>query len=194
MARDENRRITDLDTLKALAHPLRLKLYRALSHAGTATASHLADQVDEAVSLVSYHLRKLAAHGLILEAEPQSADGRERWWQIDRGLQIQDRDFRDAPERAAAYASFTRLAFREHNELYERYLDEQSAWDPEWRAAAFSSQYLPRLTADELTRLNDELAEVLRRWEAHATSAAEAGDVEGRENVVLHLYGFPTRP
>ncbi|WP_049568779.1 ArsR/SmtB family transcription factor [Nonomuraea sp. SBT364] len=194
MALDETRRITDLGTLKALAHPLRLRLYRALSHAGTATASHLADQVDEAVSLVSYHLRRLAAHGLILEAEPQSADGRERWWQVDRGLQIQDSDFRDAPERAAAYASFTRLAFREHSEVYERYLDEQPTWDQEWRAAAFSSQFLPRLTAGELATMHDELTEVLKRWESRAMAAVEAGDTDGRENVVLHLYGFPTRP
>ena len=49
-----------------------MQLYRALCVARTATASQLADQVDEAVSLVSYHLRKLAEHGLIEEAEPQS--------------------------------------------------------------------------------------------------------------------------
>ncbi|MEU0597639.1 helix-turn-helix domain-containing protein, partial [Streptomyces sp. NPDC006393] len=77
MSREENRYVTDLGTLKALAHPLRMKLYRLLFVTGTATASHLAEQVDEAVSLVSYHLRKLAEHGLIEEAEPRSADARE---------------------------------------------------------------------------------------------------------------------
>ncbi|WP_336210171.1 ArsR/SmtB family transcription factor [Nonomuraea sp. LPB2021202275-12-8] len=195
MAIEEHRRITDLDTLKALAHPLRLKLYRALFHAGAATASQLADQVDEAVSLVSYHLRKLAAHGVISEAEPRSADGRERWWEVDRsGYSVRDQDFRDAPERAAAFASFTRVAFHEHNELYERFLDEQSTWEQEWRTAAFNSQYLPRLTAEELRRLQGELGELLKRWDAYSTAAAQAGDTEGRENIVLHLYGFPTRP
>ncbi|MEV4841484.1 helix-turn-helix domain-containing protein [Nonomuraea sp. NPDC049486] len=190
----ESRRITDLDTLKAMAHPLRLKLYRALFQARVATASQLADQVDEAVSLVSYHLRKLAAHGVIEEAEPQSSDGRERWWQlVMRHYSVQDKDFRDAPERAAAYTAFTRTAFHDHVELYERYLDEQSAWSPDWRAAAFSSQSLPRLTAAELTGLNQELLEVVRRWQRHSEAAIEAGDTEGRENVNLHLYGFPAR-
>ena len=87
MTAKEPRRITDVDTLKAFGHPLRMKLYRALYVARTATASQLAEQVDEAVSLVSYHLRKLADHGLIEAAEPQGADGRERWWQTssDRG-------------------------------------------------------------------------------------------------------------
>jgi DNA-binding transcriptional ArsR family regulator len=192
MATDESRRVTELDTLKALAHPLRLRLYRALYQARTATASQLADQVDEAVSLVSYHLRKLAAHGVIEEADRQCADGRERWWQVAlSSFSVRDQDFRDAPERAAAYSAFTRLAFREHVELYERYLDEQSAWEEKWRSAAFSSRYLARLTADELREASEELGEVLKKWQAHADAAS---DTEGRENVVLSLYGFPTRP
>jgi len=195
MATGESRRITDLDTLKALAHPLRLKLYRALSQARTATASQLAEQVDEAVSLVSYHLRKLAAHGVIEEAERQSADGRERWWQIVMtSYSVADQDFRDAPERAAAYTTFTRMAFREHVELYERYLDEQATWPEEWRGAAFSSQNLPSLTADELRELSEELFEVQQKWKARSDAAQRAGDTEGRENVVLNLFGFPTRP
>lgn len=192
MATDENRLITELDTLKALAHPLRLKLYRALVQARTATASQLADQVDEAVSLVSYHLRKLAAHGVIEEAEQQSSDGRERWWQVVlSSYSVRDKDFRDAPERAAAYSAFTRMAFREHVELYERYLDEQSAWEQEWRSAAFNSRSLIRLTADELRQAGEELGQVLKKWHAHAEAAP---DSEDRENVVLYLFGFPTRP
>lgn len=50
MPSEERRRVSDLDTLKAIGHPLRLKLYRALHINRTATASQLADQVDEAVS------------------------------------------------------------------------------------------------------------------------------------------------
>lgn len=72
MASKENRRIKDVGTLKALAHPLRANLYRLLCIKGVATASQLAESVDEAVSLVSYHLRKLAEHELVEEAEPRS--------------------------------------------------------------------------------------------------------------------------
>ncbi|MDA0638572.1 helix-turn-helix domain-containing protein [Nonomuraea sp. MCN248] len=190
----ESRRITDMDTLKALAHPLRLKLYRALHQTRIATASHLAEQVDEAVSLVSYHLRKLAAHGVIEEAEPQSDDGRERWWRLAMPrYSIHDQDFRDAPERVAAYVAATRTAFHDHVEMYERYLDEQSAWPPEWRAAAFSSRSLPNLTAAELAQLNEELVAVVRKWQARGEAAIEAGDTEGREHVNLDMYGFPSR-
>lgn len=110
-------RIKDLDTLKALGHPLRMKLYRALYVAGTATASQLADQVDEAVYLVSYHLRKLAAHGLIEEARGSGRDARERWWQPVGALATRDEDFRDAPERGRRVAPLPRGAPRADREV-----------------------------------------------------------------------------
>jgi DNA-binding transcriptional ArsR family regulator len=192
MADSGARRITDLDTLKAFGHPLRMKLYRALFVARTATASQLADQVDEAVSLVSYHLRKLADHGLIEEAEPQSKDGRERWWQVaSQGPSMRDEDFRGAPELVATHAAVTRMSFEQRGELYRSYLYAQSAWGPEWRAAAFSSEYLPRLTAEELDRLGREMHELIKKYDAIGRAAEEAGDTAGRENVALHVYGFP---
>jgi DNA-binding transcriptional ArsR family regulator len=193
-ASEETRRVKDLDTLKALAHPLRMKLYRALYVAGTATASHLADQVDEAVSLVSYHLRKLAAHGLIEEAEAAGGDARERWWQpAAASISTRDEDFRDAPERAAAHSAVSRMHARQQHELYESYLDTQSTWDETWRDAAFSAEYLVSLTPDELSRLAEELNELAAKWRARGRAAREAGDTEGRENVAIHLYGFPFR-
>ncbi|MBB5777534.1 winged helix-turn-helix domain-containing protein [Nonomuraea jabiensis] len=193
MATEENRRIKDLDTLKALAHPLRMKLYRALKVADAATASQLADQVDEAVSLVSYHLRKLATHGLIEEA-PARGDARERWWQpADESISTRDEDFRDAPERAAVHSAVSRMHVRQQNEMYESFLDTQSAWPGDWRNAAYSSEFLLSLTAEELRRLGDEINEVVTKWRVHGKAAREAGDVEGRENVAVHTYGFPFR-
>ncbi|WP_328539303.1 ArsR/SmtB family transcription factor [Streptomyces sp. NBC_00344] len=190
----ELRRITDLDTLKAFGHPLRMRLYRSLYVARTATASHLAEQVDEAVSLVSYHLRKLAEHGLIEQAEAQSGDGRERWWQVvAQGLSFHDEDFRDAPEKAATHAAVGRMAFEQHADMYRAHLDSRSAWPPEWRSASFGSEYLPRLTAPELAELSREMDALMRRYSEMARRAEEAGDTAGRENVALHVYGFPFR-
>ncbi|MFC9391779.1 ArsR/SmtB family transcription factor [Streptomyces sp. NPDC057027] len=192
MTSSENRRITDLGTLKAISHPLRMRLYRALFVARTATASQLAEQVDEAVSLVSYHLRKLAEHGLIEEAETQSADGRERWWQPSSyGFSVQEEDLRDAPELLAASATLGRTVNQQRAELHSRFLDERLTWSSEWRAASVSSEWLPRLTAAELTALGEELEAVLQKYDQRARAAEEAGDTEGRENVAVHLHAFP---
>ncbi|MEU3826549.1 helix-turn-helix domain-containing protein [Streptomyces sp. SID486] len=194
MTDDGSRSITDVGTLKALAHPLRMKLYRALCVADKATASHLADQVDEAVSLVSYHLRKLAEHGLIEAADPQSADGRERWWQpSSHGVRIHDADFRDAPETAAAHMAATRLFHEQRADLYRRYLDERSTWSPEWNTAAPDSESLLRLTAGELNALQHELLALIKRYDEQGRAAETAGDTTGREHVALHVYGFPFR-
>ncbi|MEX0171588.1 ArsR/SmtB family transcription factor [Streptomyces sp. LMG1-1-1.1] len=194
MTSQENRRIDDLGTLKAIAHPLRMRLYRALFVARTATASQLAEQVDEAVSLVSYHLRKLAEHGLIEEAETQSADGRERWWQPSSyGLSIRDEDVRGNPETAAASDAVGRTLNEQRAELHRRFMDERLTWSDEWRSAAISSEWLPRLTAAELAALGTELDALLQKYDQRARAAEAAGDTEGRENVAVHLHGFPYR-
>ncbi|MER6950498.1 helix-turn-helix domain-containing protein [Nonomuraea sp. NPDC000554] len=195
MAAEKNRRITDLDELKALGHPLRMRLYRALNVAREATASMLAEQVDEAVSLVSYHLRKLAAHGLIEEADRPGGDARERWWRLaHRGVSTRDRDFRDSPERVAAHTALSRVAARQRGEMYEHYLDSQDGWEQEWRDAAFGSESLIWLTASEFGQFKGEAEALVAKWQAHGRAAREAADTEGRENVAVHMYGFPFRP
>ncbi|WUS96528.1 helix-turn-helix domain-containing protein [Streptomyces sp. NBC_00708] len=194
MASDASRRVSDLGTLKAFGHPLRMKLYRALYIARQATASQLAEQVDEAVSLVSYHLRKLADHGLIEEADRAGRDGRERWWQpASEGLRFYDEDFSEAPELAATHSAVSRLSFDQHVEMYRRHLDASRSWPAEWRGASFSSEYLARLTAGELAALADEMNDLIKRYEQQGRAREEAGDTENRENVALHVYGFPFR-
>ncbi|MEY2248187.1 helix-turn-helix domain-containing protein [Streptomyces sp. BF23-18] len=194
MASKENRRITDVGTLKALGHPLRMRLYRALLVADAATASQLGEQVDEAPSLVSYHLRKLAEHGLIEEAGPRSGDGRERWWQpASGGVSVQGVDFRDAPEKEAAHLAFTRLYHDQRSELYRRYLDERAAWPAEWNDAATDVEATLRLTSAQLGELKHELLAVIRRYDEKGRADEAAGDTGGRENVALHVYGFPFR-
>ncbi|NBE56879.1 winged helix-turn-helix domain-containing protein [Streptomyces boluensis] len=197
-SKGEARAIEDLDTLKALGHPLRMKLYRALYVAETATASQLAGTVDEAVSLVSYHLRKLAEHGLIEDADGPGGpggDGRERWWRTaSDGVRTQDEDFSDAPEKVVAHSALSRLSLEQRGELYRDFVDARSAWGANWRAAAFSSEVFTRMTVEELQQLNTELHALVQSHKDRATAAEEAGDTEGREHVAVHFYGFPFRP
>ncbi|MEV0319608.1 helix-turn-helix domain-containing protein [Streptomyces sp. NPDC050658] len=188
------RRITDVGTLKAFGHPLRQKIYGTLRVAGPSTASQIAAQVDEAVSLVSYHLRKLAEHGLIEAAEAQSGDARERWWQAAQDtLSFRHEDFKDTPEGAAVHASVVRGMLAHRHEQYETYLDQQTAWGEQWRLAADQSDFLARLNAAELGRLNAEIHALVKKYEEQGKAAEAAGDTEGRENVAVHLASFPFR-
>ncbi|MDI3389755.1 helix-turn-helix domain-containing protein [Streptomyces sp. B-S-A8] len=191
----EPRTIEDLATLKALGHPLRMKLYRALYVAETATASQLAATVDEAVSLVSYHLRKLAEHGLIEDADTPGGDGRERWWRTaSDGVRTRERDFTDAPEKVVAHSALSRLSLEQRGELYRDFIAAGPAWDEEWRSASFSSEAFTRMTVEELRQLSNELHAVVQRHKDQALAAEEAGRTAGREHVAVHFYGFPFRP
>ncbi|ARQ67991.1 winged helix-turn-helix domain-containing protein [Streptomyces marincola] len=192
----ESARVTDLSRLKAFTNPLRMQLYRLLYAAGSATASQLADQVDQAPSLVSYHLRKLAEHGFVAEASGRSADGRERWWQVatEEGWGFQSSDFSGTPEGAAVVGAVTRSILDGRVAQYRAYLDQAPAWGKEWTDASFSAEWMLDLTPAELAELSDELRELSRRWRERGRAARAAGDTEQRENVAVHLYGFPFRP
>jgi len=192
----ETGRITDLTRLKAFTNPLRMQLYRLLYATGPATASQLAEQVDEAPSLVSYHLRKLAEHGFVAKADEQSADGRERWWQLatDEGWGFRDSDFADTPGATAAVGAVTRSIVETRVAQYREYLDQTASWSRAWTDAAFSSEWMLDLSPAELAELGEELQALAQRWRERSRTARTAGDETDREHVSVHLYGFPFRP
>ncbi len=65
---------TAVQSLAALAQPMRLRVFRALVVAGTAgqTPSQLAEKIDVAAATLSFHLKELAHSHLI----SQERDGR----------------------------------------------------------------------------------------------------------------------
>lgn len=189
-------RVTDLSRLKAFTNPLRMRLYRLLYVADAATASQLAEQVDEAPSLVSYHLRKLAEHGFVAEAADRGSDGRERWWRVtsEEGWGFRGSDFADTPEGAAAVGAVSRGMFETRVTQYRAYLDQAAAWGGTWTDAAFSSEWVITLGPEELREMGEEFEAVARRWRERARDVEATGGAGGREHVSVHLYGFPFRP
>jgi DNA-binding transcriptional ArsR family regulator len=70
--------------LRALAHPLRIRILDLLPSRGPLTASKLGEIVGESSGSTSYHLRQLAKHGLVREVEGKGT-ARERWWERTPG-------------------------------------------------------------------------------------------------------------
>src|SRR5919204_5306515 len=87
---DGPRKFTDLETMRTLAHPRRLRIWQFLDLNGPATSAMLAHELGLNTGATSYHLRELAAHGFVAEV-PERARGRERWW---RAIKV---DLRFAP-------------------------------------------------------------------------------------------------
>jgi DNA-binding transcriptional ArsR family regulator len=179
-------RITDPTVLKVIAHPARLRLYEVLVADGPATAAQLARHVPGAPGSLSYHLRRLAAHGFIEEAPDLCEDGRERWWRaIPGGVRWSPEDFADSPGAQEVAATAQRVLIGRHIDRLQEWLaDGPQRWGTAWASAAKSTDSVLRLTPDELRELGRELDAVIERW-------AGRPDGPGRDHVFLFLHAFP---
>ncbi|WP_026184494.1 winged helix-turn-helix domain-containing protein [Salinispora vitiensis] len=196
MAPGSSRRLKNVAELRMLTHPLRLRLFYALTAAEEATASRLAELVDESLSLVSYHLRELAAHGFIEEVPRRSGDRRERWWRkTHEGFSFAGSEFAGDPQaRGVAVAAKRQLLAHQISRL-ERWIDEDHAWGEEWTDASLASESLLRLTAPELAELSAELTAVAQKWaERGRVGAEDRPDAPAREHVLMFMHAFPFQP
>ena len=69
------RRLTDPGAVRALAHPGRYAILERLQLQGPATATECAQVAGLTPSACSYHLRLLARHGFVEEADNAGGDG-----------------------------------------------------------------------------------------------------------------------
>ncbi len=183
-----HRRLKDPRELTALAHPVRMAIIELLSISGPLTATELADRIDETPANCSWHLRKLAQHGFVEEAE--GGKGRQRPWQVP-GLGFQwDEEGSVAPaERRAAQAVSEMMMGRAIDRLRES--QERLPSEPEeWRKAQGGSESLAWLTADELKALNEELVELFNRYTDRLTDPGHRP--EGSRLCELVAWGVPT--
>ncbi|MGH2784511.1 MAG: helix-turn-helix domain-containing protein [Actinomycetota bacterium] len=182
------KKLEDPKTLRALAHPLRLRLLGLLRSRGPATVSTLATMVDQAVPLVSYHLRQLAEHGFIEAAPELAKDRRETWWRSSHEFTSWSMtDFLDTPERLDALGMLQQEILRAHVARIQAFFDEAPTWDKDWLDASEMSDLRLSLTPGELKQVIAELWEVIDRWRERAPSP-DAGVAE------LILYGIPRQP
>ncbi|WP_157545604.1 winged helix-turn-helix domain-containing protein [Hamadaea tsunoensis] len=156
----EFREHTDPQALRAMAHPLRLRLLEELALRGPLTATELADRLGDSAPNCSWHLRQLAKYGYIEEAP--GGVGRQRPWRaVARGNRWGART--DAPELArAGDETEAYLVDREVGELSgwrERKRREPAAWQD----AAFLSQSLVWATDEELEAIGKEIKDIVFR-------------------------------
>ena len=179
----EPRRLRDPRALTALAHPVRIAIIELLSLEGPMTASQLAERLDETPANCSWHLRKLAEHDFIEEAE--GGKGRQRPWQMSyRGLSWGEDD--DAnPEEQRAGEALARA-------MMERWVDRYLRADvieavPEWREASRLTQTMGWLTAEELREVNDRVVELIRAYEGRVYD--ETARPDGSRLVEMVAWG-----
>jgi DNA-binding transcriptional ArsR family regulator len=183
----ETHQITDAREMRALAHPLRLRLIGLLRIDGPATASVLATAVGVTPALASYHLRQLGRYGFVVEDPELARDGRERWWRAAQARTSWDSAaFLDTPDRIAALSSLHREQFLAYQRRLDEHLHDVAALDADWVAATNHSDYILELDADGLRALNAELDALVERYRTDPPRAAAP-----TKTITVIVHSFP---
>lgn len=190
MVSEDRKRVLDPErdaaALKALTHPLRIRLLGLLRQDGPATASELAVRTGESSASTSYHLRVLAKYAFVAEAEQR--DGRERRWQAVHSVTAWSNAAMEGSPGSRAFVNVSRRVQIEHLEhSLGRHEADVAAGrlGQEWLEPSGITDLVLRLTPESLT----ELREVFNRT-AEELAARDEGDPRA-EQVVLVAAGLP---
>ncbi|MGR6316704.1 winged helix-turn-helix domain-containing protein [Micromonospora soli] len=188
-ARPEQRRVTisDPQVMRALAHPARMAIMEHLSTVeGGATATECAEIAGLSPSATSYHLRELARFGLIEEA-PSRGDARERVWQaFSPSYYVESGPDADSEARAAELALVEAHLARDSQRVRDwiRRAPEESR---DWYEAAWFSDSLLLLTAEELAELNNTIQGLLEPYRRRLRT----NPPEGARSVAVQYRALP---
>ncbi|MCU1523428.1 MAG: hypothetical protein JWO18_322 [Microbacteriaceae bacterium] len=178
----------DLDSLKGLAHPLRVQILDVLSTYGSFTASGLAERLGESSGATSYHLRQLQRHGFVREVEGKGT-GRERWWErVPGGISLSDRKIAQTPVGRAASSLVLRQWEQSRSQLLMDF--SEHGWDE------FSAEWTDPsvLTTINLRLTKEQLGEITDAFEKFATAFIDkyrGQDLPGSRPVQIHFNAFP---
>ncbi|MBF4161184.1 ArsR/SmtB family transcription factor [Nocardioides acrostichi] len=169
--------------LKALSHPVRLRMLSTLRREGSATATTLAQALGLNTGATSYHLRQLATHGWIEDDEGRG-NGRERWWRATAAstrtdLHEPDSDARDVND------AYLQSVVTVYSEQMQHSIEERALLPDRWRRATTYSDWGPRLNPDQARALLDHIDEWLTNL-----PEADADDPEAA-TFVVNVNAFP---
>ncbi|GAA2597437.1 helix-turn-helix domain-containing protein [Winogradskya consettensis] len=178
------------DTLRAMAHPMRIEILGSLRVDGPATSARLARRLGTDSGQTSHHLRHLARYGFVVEAPDlgKGPRGRERWWRAGSRSTTWDPGADDAtPGYAEAARAMGEAADEVWNRAIERYRAEAARleWSAAWRKAATSGDFILRTTPAGLSGLWSDVAKAVEERAAEPEPEAE--------NVVVIMHAFPRR-
>lgn len=177
------------DALRALAHPLRIRILDELSMYGPLTASGLGERLGESSGSTSYHLRQLEKHGLVRE-DTTKGNARERWWERRPGSISTPEPHEFPPGSAERLA--TQLIGSEWNRSretnYHEYVDAGAdVFGDEWLDVATADTINLRLTPEQLHQLVLDVDAALWKY----IDAYKTTPTAGSRPVQIHLNAFP---
>jgi DNA-binding transcriptional ArsR family regulator len=159
--------VTDLDAMRALAHPQRSAILKLLMAGPPRTATECAAVVGASPSACSYHLRELQRFGFVERDDGSTdapVDARVRRWRAAAvGFTLGARPLSGStPEERAVFAAVLGADRAENERLAREFVESVTDLPGEWQDAAEFSTYELALTPDELTELARQIDDLLR--------------------------------
>lgn len=172
------RRVDDtlhLDTageLRALAHPLRVRIMARLSELAdtdtdtdtVVTSTRLAQELGESTGATSYHLRQLARFGLIQEV-PEFGNARNRGWRATARYLSVSPDAATTPEHRAAQALLHQHIAEFDNGILSAFLRGIDGYPSEWQGAWRFTNFMVHVRPEEVAELNRRVQHVIEQFE-----------------------------
>lgn len=178
----------DPGALRALSHPVRLRILGLLRADGPSTASALASRLGLNSGATSYHLRQLHQHGFVVDDE-ERGNGRDRWWKAAHQSTRSGEDTEESEEGREASDAFGQAIAVVHTEQLQRAVEERPLLPSPWRRASTLSDWGLRLTPARAQELMDAMAAVVDGWEEDPEDDPDTEQFV----VVLHTYPRPGR-
>jgi DNA-binding transcriptional ArsR family regulator len=150
----------DPAAMLALAHPTRLAVLELLAEHGPLTATEAGRLLDESPGTMSWHLRMLARHGFVTEAE---SSGRRRPWRLTALGTRWDPEPRTATEQTAA-ETLSRAAVEHAIGQLSAWLASRYTASSDWQRAAALSDWTLYLSAAETEQLRNEVYRLFERY------------------------------
>lgn len=155
----------DADSLRVLAHPLRVQLLSRLRLIGSATASQLGQQLGQSSGATSYHLRQLEAYGFVVE-DTERGTRRERWWRAAHRTTRFDMALDE--ETRATGAEYMRAVARNYSDRMLHFADSIETVDQEygadWADVCTLSDWTLHLSAARAADLHRDVFELMQRY------------------------------
>ena len=154
--------LTDPRALRAIAHPLRMRLLGLLRREGPLTATQAGARVGESPANCSFHLRQLATWGLVEEAG--GGRGRERPWRATAQFTSWP-NVAGSEEQAEASRQLSTLILGHWERQVREWLERKDAETAAWQEVARFEDTTLHVTPEELAELGAELDALLHRYD-----------------------------
>jgi DNA-binding transcriptional ArsR family regulator len=163
--RSPNTEISDPRILRAIAHPVRMRILGEVHAAGHLRAADVAESLGVPANQASFHLRQLAKYGLVEPAPELARDGRDRVWRPaqEGTLSLEVEEMERGPGGKVAVGVWRRQAVASAKDAIDRAYAARKSRDTH---VMISDDWI-RLTKQEARQLSDELLALQQRWIQH---------------------------